>query len=174
MTDKPEQPENADEEEISKSERKRQMHALQALGTKLTQLKPDQLATLSLSSGLLDAVEQTNKINKHEARRRHLQYIGKLMRKEDDETIEQIEQLLSKIKQARQIQASALHTVEDWRDRILINTSAEIEKFLQEFPQADRQWLRQTARQHQQEQKLAKPPAAARKLFKYIEEIINL
>ena len=88
-------PENAETGEISKSERKRQMHALQELGVKLAQLKPEQLKELALSSALHEAIEQSKKISKHEARRRHLQFIGKLMRKEDDETIDQIEQLLA-------------------------------------------------------------------------------
>lgn len=169
----PEHRENFEAEEISKSERKRQMHALQDLGVQLSHLKADQIEELPLSSALVEALAQTKNINKHEARRRHLQYIGKLMRKEDDETIELAEQLLSRLKQAHQSNTDALHQVESWRDRILSSQPTEIEAFLEDHPEADRQWLRQAVRQHQQEKKLNKPPAAARKLFKYLQEIIS-
>lgn len=161
------------DEVVSKSERKRQMHRLQTLGETLLQLKPDQLAELSLSGTLQKALQQMATITKHEAKRRQLQYIGKLMRKESSETIEAIESLLERIKLSHQHNNETQHQTENWRDQILNGGDTEIDRFLQTHPQADRQWLRQIRRQHLQETQHAKPPAAARKLFRYLRDFIE-
>src|SRR5712664_3872431 len=68
------------EEKPSKTARKRAMHELQTLGERLVGLNPEQLAAIALPENLLYAVEQARRITKHEARRRQLQYIGRLMR----------------------------------------------------------------------------------------------
>lgn len=171
--DELESSEDSNNEPVSKSERKRQMHRLQSLGETLVQLKQNQLDELPLSELLKKAISQTLSITKHEAKRRHLQYIGKLMRKEENQTIEKIGLLLERIKLAHQQSSNKHHQIEDWRDRILNGGDKEIEHFLQAFPQADRQRLRQIWRQHQQELQHSKPPAAARKLFQYTRDIMN-
>src|SRR5258706_6864069 len=75
------------EEKPSKTELKRVMHELQALGERLIGLNPEQLAAIALPENLHEAVEQARRITKHEARRRQLQYIGRLMRDVDPEPI---------------------------------------------------------------------------------------
>ncbi len=64
----------------SKTQRKREMHELQALGEELVELNDEQLASIDLPERLLDAVLDARRASKHEARRRQLQYIGKIMR----------------------------------------------------------------------------------------------
>ena len=64
----------------SKSQRKRDAHALQALGGQLIALSAAQLARLDLPEALHEAVVAAQRIRAHGARTRHLQYIGKLMR----------------------------------------------------------------------------------------------
>ena len=165
--------EHADDDfEPSKSERKRQMHALQVLGEKLTTLNRQQLDQSPLSASLRTAIDQTATIKKHEAKRRHLQFIGKLMRKEDETSVEQISAYLEQLNTARRTAAGEHHEVEQWRDKI-IGDEQQIEAFMQAYPQADRQWLRQTRRQQQREVQQQKPPAAARKLFQYLREVIQ-
>src|SRR3989442_2017271 len=78
-----------DEEKPSKTERKRAMHELQTLGERLVGLNPEQLAAIALPENLQYAVEQAQRITKHEARRRQLQYIGRLIRPVDAEPIRQ-------------------------------------------------------------------------------------
>lgn len=77
----------ASEERPSKSELKRQMHALQALGEQLVELKRDQLARMELPEELRDAVEFAHRITSRGARRRHMQYLGKLMRQVDADAV---------------------------------------------------------------------------------------
>ena len=74
-------------ERPSKSARKREMLALQALGERLIDLRPATLAALPVSEALTTAVAEARRIRSHEARRRQLQYIGKLMRSEDANAI---------------------------------------------------------------------------------------
>ena len=65
----------------SKSARKREMTARQALGERLCALSPRELAQIPLpSDDLLAAIEQSRQITANSARRRHMQFIGKLMR----------------------------------------------------------------------------------------------
>ena len=70
------------EERPSKSQLKREMHALQALGETLIAMKPAERARFPLSDDMLRAIEETSRIRSHEGRRRHMQYVGKLIRKD--------------------------------------------------------------------------------------------
>lgn len=67
----------------SKSQRKRDMTALQNLGESLLGLNRHQLEQLSLPDTLLEAILDAKSITAHGARRRQLQFIGKLMRQVD-------------------------------------------------------------------------------------------
>ena len=68
---------------VSRSQRKRDSQALQKLGEELAELPVRELAKLPLSTALLDAYRDLGKITSHEARRRQMQYIGRLMREEE-------------------------------------------------------------------------------------------
>ena len=71
----------------SKSARKRAMHELQALGEELCAIDPARLAELALPESLAEAIGDARRITAHEARRRQLQFIGRLMRDIDPEPI---------------------------------------------------------------------------------------
>jgi len=71
----------------SKSQRKREALALQELGETLVTLKPAQLDKIPLPEELREAVLAARQINQHGARKRQLQYIGRLMREIDPEPI---------------------------------------------------------------------------------------
>ena len=64
----------------SKSQRKRDAHALQALGVQLVALSAAQLARLDLPEALHEAVVAAQRMRSHGARTRQMQYIGKVMR----------------------------------------------------------------------------------------------
>lgn len=74
-----------EEERVSRSRRKRESSALQEVGEKLAALSPARLEALPLPSGLRDALVEFRRISNREARRRHLQYIGRLMREAEAE-----------------------------------------------------------------------------------------
>ena len=160
-----------DEEDLgpSKSALKRQMTALQKVGEELVGLSDRELKKIPLESEpLRQAILETRRIRSNNARRRHLQYIGKLMRKVDAQPIENA---LTALHQHRQGKSDGFHELEKLRDELLTGGPAALEQVVQRFPGADRQHLRQLLRQQQREQLQEKPPAASRKLFKYLREL---
>jgi len=153
----------------SKSAVKRQMTALQEMGESLTKLTDKQLDKIPLlDERLLDAVRETHQIKSNSARKRHMQYIGKLMRDIDADAIQKA---LREMYQQKQKTDDAFHQLEQLRDQVLEQGLPGIEQVIQKWPSADRQQLRQMLLQHQRELNNNKPPAASRKLFKYLREL---
>jgi ribosome-associated protein len=154
--------------EKSKSQIKRELHALQDLGERLTTLKPDVLAKLPLTDALQRALAEAPKHKAHIARKRHLQYIGKLMREQD---IEAIVGLIDQLDSSTREYNERFHALERWRDRLIEGSDTALESFVVEYPDTDRQHLRGLIRHAQHEAAHNKPPAAARKVFKYIRDL---
>lgn len=154
--------------EKSKSQVKRELQALQDLGERLTTLKPELLARLPLSDALQKALADAPKHKAHIARKRHIQYIGRLMR---DQDVEAILALVDQVDASTRQYNERFHALERWRDRLIAGNDEALEAFVAEFPDADRQHLRSLVRHAQHEAAHNKPPAAARKVFKYIREL---
>ncbi len=153
----------------SKSALKRRMTALQKLGEQLVGLSDSELGRIHIDSEqLLRAIEEAQRIRSNSARRRHMQYIGKIMRNIDAEPIQRA---LVDLHQTRQHNADVFHELEKLRDALLSDGATATEMVVNSFPAADRQHLRQLVRQHQRESSSGKPPAASRKLFKYLREL---
>lgn len=70
----------AEPERVSRSQRKRDSAALQSRGERLALLPPATQALLPLPPELAEALADFRSMPTHEARRRQLQYIGRLMR----------------------------------------------------------------------------------------------
>ena len=157
-----------DFDEKSKSQVKRELLALQELGERLTTLKPDLIARLPLSDALHKALADAPKHKAHIARKRHIQYIGKLMRDQDvDAIVALVDQLDASTRQYNE----RFHALERWRDRLIAEGDSALESFVELYPDADVQHLRGLVRHAQHEVARNKPPAAARKVFKYIREL---
>ncbi|MGM0702641.1 MAG: ribosome biogenesis factor YjgA [Pseudomonadota bacterium] len=159
------------DERPSKSQLKREMHALQALGEKIIALRDAERARLPLSDDLLAAVEETGRIRSREARRRHMQYVGKLMRRED---LDAIHAVFEQMEQETQRRDLAFHRLERWRDRLIDEGDAAVEAFIADHPDVDRQALRQLVRNARQERERDKPPTNARRLFRLIRDTAGL
>lgn len=158
-----------DDSLISKSQLKREAEAQQALGTKLVNLSAGKLEKIPLDDELRAAIALAQRIrNKREGYRRQLQLIGKLMRHLDTA---ELEQALAAIAHQHDEQNARFHQLEKQRDAILAQGDSAIQAFLDDYPDADRQKLRQLYRQAQKEQQQQKPPAAARQLFKYLRSV---
>lgn len=156
----------------SKSALKRQMLALQRLGEALLELNDKQLAQIPVTDEqLLLALRETRQIRSNSARKRHLQYIGKLMRHIDPQPIERA---LQAMHQGHRKNTETFHQLEQLRDDILAAGITGVEQVIARWPQAERQHVRQLVLQHQRELKLNKPPAANRKLFRYLRELQEL
>ena len=79
----------------SKSQRKRDAHALQALGVQLVALSAAQLARLDLPEALHEAVVAAQRMRSHGARTRQMQYIGKVMRQLEPSVLSHIRAALT-------------------------------------------------------------------------------
>jgi ribosome-associated protein len=152
----------------SKSQLKREAHALQDLGEELTRLPEEKLLTLGLPDRLLEAVMLAKKITKRGGLKRQMQFIGKLMRQYD---IEPVQQKLTLMYEAQQANNAQFHQLEQWRDRLIAEGDDALTEVLGALPHADRQHLRQLIRKAQKEEQSGKPPAAARNLFRYLRTL---
>ena len=79
----------------SKTQRKRDAHALQALGVQLVVLSTVQLARLDLPETLHEAVLAVQRMRSHGARTRQLQYIGTLMRQLEPSVLSRVRAALA-------------------------------------------------------------------------------
>lgn len=159
---------NEDEEFIvSKSQIKREMTALQDLGKKLIDLKDAQLKKMPISDELMRAVLESRNITQREAIRRHLQYIGKLMRDEDSDAIQFA---LDEFDSSSQRFTQELHEQELWRSRMLSENGDAITDYIEQHPKTDVQHLRQLVRNALKDQTNNKNTGASKKLFQYLRE----
>ena len=161
---------NEEIEYISKSQMKREMLALQELGEKLVALNAEQLSQFDLPEELSSAITQAQTIKKHGARKRQLQFIGRLMRSADAESIQA--QFDTVTRQSAQ-SINQLHKIENWREKLLANGDEALTDFINEYPDADRQQLRTLIRSAIQERQKNKPPKFYRKIFQFIKQYIE-
>ena len=143
------------------------MHELQALGVALAALPESQLKEMNLGEDLLEALLEAKRIKSHEAKRRQMQYIGRLMRDVDPAPIRS---RLAEV-EGHSAQGAARHRrLEGWRERLLADDAA-LTEFAAAFPSADLQALRTAIRNARKEQKDGKPPRAYRELFRILKDI---
>lgn len=155
------------DEIVSKTRRKKQMHELQALGEALVGLPQAQLETIDLPADLADAVREARRIRSHEARRRQMQYIGRLMRSIDPHPIRaRLDAIVG-----HSAQAAARHRrLEAWRERLLADDGA-LTEYAAEHPGADLQKLRAFIRSVRNDREAGRTPRAYRELFRLLNDI---
>jgi ribosome-associated protein len=156
------------ENEISKSQIKRDMEALQAIGKKLTELKPAQIKKVPMGEDLAQAIKESYNITQREAKRRHLQFIGKLMRAEDGEAIQYA---LDQFDSGSQRFAQQIHLVESWRERLISEGNEALSEFISDQNLVDVQKLRQLVRSAKKDVANDKNTGAAKKLFQHIRSL---
>lgn len=160
--------EEAEEEWISKSQRKRDCDSLQKISDRLLKLKPDELSLIDLPEELVDALKEAHRIHSNSALKRQRQYLGKIMRACDSDIIEQ---QLNSIIHRNDINTAQFKKIEKWRDRLIDNDKQVLGEIIGQYPDLDRHHVHNLVRQAGKEASTNKPPAASRKLFKYLREI---
>ena len=155
-----------DIEYVSKSQHKRDSHALQDLGRRLSALPAAQFARMPLDDALREAIELARRIqNKRSALKRQYQYIGKLLRARDPEPIQAA---LAELDAASRQSIRRHHRAEQWRDRIIEEGNGAIDALLTECASANRQRLRQLWRNHQQAADDSRRIQHARQIYREI------
>ena len=155
-----------DGEFVSRTKKKQAVEELQKLGAALVNLPPTQLESLALPDVLLKAVLDAQRITSHEARRRQIQYIGKVMRKVDPEPVRAALAAVDGQSAAARAQQRRL---ESWRERLIADDGA-LTEYAGTYPAADLQTLRTLIRNARKEIAESKPPRAQRELFRFIRE----
>lgn len=153
----------------SKSQKKRDMHALQEMGAELADLSAQRLARIDMPDELRQALREAQRLTRHEARRRQMQYIGRLMRDADPAPIRAA---LDAINGASAVETARQHRLERLRERLLEDESV-LTEIGAAHPGADLTRLRQLRRGALHEREAGKPPKNFRELFRLLREIDN-
>ena len=173
----------------TRTDRKNESDALQDLGEALLGLRTKLLDRLQLPEKLLDALAEHKRLTNFEAKRRQMQFIGKLMRKLEDHQVEAVKDALEEQRTGVSLEQTQILVAEQWRDRLIVSDE-HLGVWMDQFPHTDVQQLRTLMRQVRKDdaQALAKakeaeakghilPPAkkgnAYRDLFKLVLAHIN-
>jgi ribosome-associated protein len=164
----------------SKTQRKHEMHALQDLGERLAELTSDKLAQLELPERLAIAINEYRRFNKWEAKRRQMQYIGRLMRDIDAAPVLAQLEIWAGTSRAA---VAGFHAVEEWRERLLAEgggadgkggaKGSALDEFMSMHPEADRARIALLIDRARAERQSGRPPASFRLLFKELARLLN-
>lgn len=159
-----------EENSISKSQKKRDMLALQDIGVELVALSNEVINKLDLPENLHTAVVDAKRIpkSKYGGMKRQMQYIGRLMREIDPLPI--IEQLNS-LKAPNKKETALHHLAERWRERLLTDESA-LNAFVNEFTDADRALLAKYIQSAIDDKAKARPPKNYRLLYSQVHGLV--
>lgn len=158
-----------EDEGPSKTKIKQEMTALQKLGAEIVTLKNSQIDQLNLPEQLFDAVMEAKRLKSHEAIRRQMQFIGKIMRVIDPESIQQQMDAWNGVNDQ---ETARLHNIENWRKKLLADDTS-LSEFLVAHPRCDAQQLRTLIRNTRKEQAENRPPTSYRALFRCLRETLQ-
>ncbi|MGB5834743.1 MAG: ribosome biogenesis factor YjgA [Thiohalocapsa sp.] len=153
----------------SKSQVKRDMHALQTLAEQLVALPRAELERLGLAEGTWTAIDETARIKDRRALRRHFKRIANCLARENTQPLED----LLAAREQLALEASARHhQLERWRARLIGEGDHALTEFLDAHPIANRQQLRTLVRAAQRDSARGRPDAP-RKLFRLLREVVD-
>jgi ribosome-associated protein len=157
------------EDRPSKSARKRELRELQELAEQMADLDEGKLRRLGVDGPLLPALAQLRTMRPSGARNRQIKYCVRFM---DEDKLAEVRAYLAD-RHSRQVAGNqAFHRVEQWRDRLIADGDEALAAFLELYGSADRQHLRRLCRDAGRERDSGRPAGAARKLFRYLREIM--
>ena len=163
----------ADDEQPSRSARRREALDVLALAKQLIELPPSRIAKLELPDEVRDEITNVRKITSHIARKRQLSYLAKLMRRHDEEVFAPARAALANERAASAREAAAAHQLEALRERLLAEGDAALSELIAEHPDLDRQHLRTLIRQARLEREGNKPLHAYRELFRVLRQLAS-
>lgn len=153
----------------SKTQRKKASHDLQKLGLALAALSDARLQALPLDEDLREALMAAKTIRSHEGKRRHMQYVGKLMRRADAGPLEEA------VARAQLGPAKAsleLHEAERWRSELIARDGA-LTEWIAQHPDTDVPALRTLIRAARKDAAAApeqRSGKAFRELFQWVKQ----
>ena len=155
----------------SKTQRKQQMEELQTLGEELVALSSDRVKKIDIPEELRDAVRAAQRmLRRDEAKRRQMQYIGKLMRNVE---VESIRAALALVRGESAGETAKLHRLERLRTEFLADEKV-VNEIASLYPAVDLQHLRSLRRAALREQEQNKAPRSYRAIFQLLKELENI
>ena len=152
----------------SRSQLKRESQKLRNMGEELVLLAKSQLEKIIIDEPLKAAIKEARRLKNLDARRRQIQYIAKLLRSID---VSEIEQSLQKLSHQSKTFRQHFTKLEEWHDRFINDGNLAIEEFIAQYPNTNRQQLRNLQRQACRDKSKKKSSLASDRLFKYIQKI---
>jgi len=156
----------------SRSQQRREALEIFKLAETLANLSDAELGRVPLDDELREEVLRTRAVTSHIARKRQTQYLAKQLRKLGDEALDPIRRALDRDRVQAHHDAAELHRVETWRDRLIAEGDVALDDLIAQHPTADRQHLRQLARNARGERERNKPLHAYRELFRALRELL--
>jgi ribosome-associated protein len=153
---------------VSKTELKKDSKKIQQFGRKISELTINNIEAFKFPLTIYEAVIGLKNLKSNSAKKRQVQYLGKLLREFD---LTHAFLVMKQLEVSSQKEIQRNHIIEGWRDKLLSNNDS-ITEFIDEFPKIDRQSLRQTISNAQREKKDSKGAKYSRQLFKLIKDII--
>jgi ribosome-associated protein len=174
-------------EGLSRTDRKKDSDDRQDLGVELLTLRTELMDRLNSQGHITDllreALAEARRITNFEGKRRQMQFVGKLMRKLSEESIEVVKDTLNEQRMGSTKDTLALHLAESWRDRLLAEDTA-LQEWMNDYPSTDSQQLRALVRQARKDDVTSKADIAKgllprqsrsyREIFQLIKEQMNL
>lgn len=157
----------------SRSQQRRDALAVLALAEQLVALGERELSAIPMPDDLRELVRDSRRITAQIARKRQLQFLAKVMRREDDEVIETIRRALQPQREDARRDTARLHRLEAWRERLLDESDEALTELIAQYPAADRQKLRQLIRNARSERERQRPPHAFRELFRELKALMR-
>jgi len=156
-------------ERLNKSQQKREIQALLALGKQLASLDAIALGKMDIPHQLFQALVDVQSM-KHGAEKRQFKLICKMLRQINTESLQQT---CAELGSRKNELDKNFHRTERWRDRLITEGQTAITEFMAEYPQADAGQIRQLVRNANKELLLNKAPKSARSLFRLLRDVIS-
>lgn len=153
---------------LSRSEKKRRSTAIQKIGEELASYPISAVRSFNLPDFILQEFEELYTITKHEARRRKMQYIGKMLREID---IEPIKARIEEAQEGKAAQSADFQHLERLRERLIQGDKEVLNTVVEAYPNVDLQKLRQLVRNTKKEMEKQKPLKSSKLLFRYLREL---
>jgi len=157
----------------SRGEQRREALAVLALAHEVVATPYARLQQLNLPEDVLSAAADAQRITAQIAKKRAVGFLAKKLRKQDDEALEELRKALEHDKAPGRRETAALHRIEALRDELITDGDEALTKLLDEYPHADRQHIRQLARNAREEKLKNKAPHAFRELFRELRTLLE-
>lgn len=158
-----------DADALSKTQQKNESLAIKKLGLELAALPANKLARLPISEVTLKSLLDYQKITTNLAKKRHIMFIGKCLRVEDEQAIRKVLDNQEAVNLKEKVELSK-DPADEIVDRLVEFGDACIEELVADNPVLQRQTVRQILRNIMNAKTPQKKQSAMTKMKSYIKQ----